>query len=150
MWSFFVLSVSILNLDEKHLLSTTLSPGRRQQQDRLQFSWTPQILLLLLQHHLPKLKTSSISRRIKVELYLSWKNFFVFFLRLLIAQLSPCCCNSKWLTPLFHPFAKGPKKPLWLNLSHDLPSKFWLCHRDLKIFSMTEPIPVIYVSYKNI
>merc|ERR1712203_1252448 len=47
------------------------SSERRQQQDRLQFSWTPQILLPLLQHHLPKLKTSSISRPIKVKLHLS-------------------------------------------------------------------------------
>merc|ERR1711936_317459 len=60
---------------EGQALQTTLeqhqSSERRQQQDRLQFSWTPQILLPLLQHHLPKLKTSPISSPIKVELYLS-------------------------------------------------------------------------------
>merc|ERR1712203_469677 len=59
---------------EGQALRTTLEPlqssERRRQQDRLQFSWTPQILLPLLQHHLPKLKTSSISRPIKVELFL--------------------------------------------------------------------------------
>merc|ERR1711936_217123 len=60
---------------EGQALQTTLeqhqSSERRRQQDRLQFSWTPQILLPLLQHHLPKLKTSPISSPIKVELYLS-------------------------------------------------------------------------------